>query len=187
MGDVDHLQVRLAGPADAEQIAALHADSWRRHYRGAYSDTFLDGDLDADRRAEWADRLDERRGNTATIVAEVDGVFVGFLHVIFDDDPAWGALIDNLHVVFARKGGGIGTRLMAEAARAVIERSPGGGLYLWVLEPNVSGQAFYTARGGRCVERALATAPGGVPGRLQGAPGKFRYVWPDPAALLNYG
>jgi hypothetical protein len=31
------LQFRLADSADAEAIAALHADSWRRHYRGAYS------------------------------------------------------------------------------------------------------------------------------------------------------
>jgi hypothetical protein len=28
----------------------LHADSWRRHYRGAYADAFLDGDVLADRR-----------------------------------------------------------------------------------------------------------------------------------------
>jgi hypothetical protein len=27
--------MRRAGPADAERVALLHADSWRRHYRGA--------------------------------------------------------------------------------------------------------------------------------------------------------
>jgi len=31
--------------------------------------TFLDGDLDADRRAVWDNRLQEPRGDTATIVA----------------------------------------------------------------------------------------------------------------------
>jgi len=36
---------RPARASDSEAIAALHADSWRRHYRGAYSDAFLDGDV----------------------------------------------------------------------------------------------------------------------------------------------
>ena len=39
------LQFRFGDRRDANAIAALHADSWRRHYRGAYSDAFLDGDV----------------------------------------------------------------------------------------------------------------------------------------------
>ena len=31
----------------------LHADSWRRHYRGAFSDAFLDGDVAGYLLAEW--------------------------------------------------------------------------------------------------------------------------------------
>ena len=48
----------------------------------------------------------------------------------------------------------------------MIERSAKSGLYVWVLEQNAPPQAFYEARGGRCVERAPAPAPGGVAGRL---------------------
>jgi GNAT superfamily N-acetyltransferase len=33
---------RAAGRDDARAVAELHADSWRRHYRGAYSDALLD-------------------------------------------------------------------------------------------------------------------------------------------------
>jgi ribosomal protein S18 acetylase RimI-like enzyme len=186
MAALDRLQLRRAGAADAEQIALLHADSWRRHYRGAYSDAFLDGDVAADRRAVWIERLQESNGDTATIAAEAGGALVGFIHVLFHHDPVWGALIDNLHVSFASKGHGIGTRLMAEAARAVLERSDDSGLYLWVLEQNSGAQAFYAARAGRCVERAAVEAPGGVAARLNGSPAKLRYVWPDPALLLNY-
>ena len=51
------LQFRLAGPADAGAVAKLHAESWRHHYRGAYSHAFLDGDVVADRLAVWTDRL----------------------------------------------------------------------------------------------------------------------------------
>lgn len=56
MAYLKDLRLRLANPSDAETIAALHADSWRRHYRGAYSDAFLDGDVISDRLAVWADQ-----------------------------------------------------------------------------------------------------------------------------------
>lgn len=181
---IDPLQFRRAGPQDAGSIAALHADSWRRHYRGAYSGAFLEGDVEADRRTVWSDRLGNEDGGTATVVAEQDGRLAGFVHVVFDDDPEWGALIDNLHVTYARKRSGIGTRLMAEAAGAVAERGPGG-LFLWVLEQNVAAQAFYDARGGRRADRREVSPPGGVPGRLNGSPHALRYVWPDPARLLD--
>ena len=32
------LRFRAAAPGDAKAIAGLHADSWQRHYRGAFSD-----------------------------------------------------------------------------------------------------------------------------------------------------
>lgn len=51
------LSFRLAAATDAAAIADLHAQSWRRHYRGAYSDAFLDGDVAADRLAAWTERL----------------------------------------------------------------------------------------------------------------------------------
>jgi GNAT superfamily N-acetyltransferase len=182
--DIDHLQLRLAGATDAEGIARLHADSWRRHYRGVYSDTFLDGDVDSDRRAVWVQQLRQPVGSAATIVAENGVSLLGFVRVVFDDDPAWGALVDNIHVVFDRKRRGIGTRLMARAAEAVIDRSATSGLYLWVNQQNPDAQAFYEARGGRCSEQAPSVAPGGDASRLNGSPLKLRYVWPDPAVLL---
>jgi hypothetical protein len=55
--------------------------------------------------------------------------------------------------VHDRKRTGVGARLMAESAAAVLDRRPGSGLYLWVLEMNRSAQAFYDARGGTCVSR----------------------------------
>ncbi|TMK98234.1 MAG: GNAT family N-acetyltransferase [Actinobacteria bacterium] len=187
MAGLDRLQLRLASAADSERIARLHADSWRRHYRGAYSDAFLDGDVGADRRAVWARRLQKPDAESATIIAEEKGgSLVGFVHVVFDDDPTWGALIDNIHVAGERQRGGVGTRLMAAAAEAVIERRAPGGLYLWVLEQNVAARAFYEARGGRFAERAPVDAPGGVPARLNGSPLKMRYVWPEPALLQRH-
>jgi len=96
MAGLDSLQLRRASPADSERVARLHADSWRRHYRGAYSDAFLDGDVEADRRAVWARRLQDPDAASATIIAEESAEsLVGFVHVVFEDDPRWGALIDT--------------------------------------------------------------------------------------------
>jgi ribosomal protein S18 acetylase RimI-like enzyme len=188
MAGPDRLQLRRASLADSERIAWLHADSWRRHYRGAYSDAFLDGDVEADRRAVWARRLQDPDAASATIIAEESAEsLVGFVHVVFEDDPRWGALVDNIHVAGECQRGGVGTRLMAAAAEAVIERRASAGLYLWVLEHNVAAQAFYEVRGGRFTERAPVGAPGGVPGRLNGSPVKLRYVWPEPAVLRRCG
>ncbi len=105
------LRLRAAGPHDADRIAALHADSWRRHYRGAYTDAYLDGDVLTERRAVWASRL-AAPGHRLTVVAEEAGAgrdaaaaapLTGFVHVIFDRDERWGSLIDNLHVVHDRQ------------------------------------------------------------------------------------
>ncbi len=179
---VDDLRFRLAVPSDAEAVAALHADSWRRHYRGAYSDEFLDGDVRSDRLIVWSERLRAPDSATHTIVAEDGDGLVGFAHTVFEADPRLGALIDNLHVVYAEQRRGIGSRLLTLTAQPVLER--GTGLYLWVLEQNTDARAFYGARGGRCVERALTPPPGGISTRLNGTPFALRYAWPDPGMLL---
>jgi ribosomal protein S18 acetylase RimI-like enzyme len=170
---------REAAAADADGVAALHADSWRRHYRGAYADAFLDGDVLVDRRAVWSRRLAMQGPESVTIIAEIDSEMAGFVHVVLDDHERCGSLLDNLHVRHAIRGRGIGSALIGRAARAVIDRGTTRAMYLWVLEQNTAAQAFYAAHGGRSVERALAEPPGGVPGRLNGRPAKLRYVWPD--------
>lgn len=181
----DSLRFRVARPTDAAAVAALHADSWRRHYRGAYSDAYLDGDVVTDRMDIWQDRLRDTTGRGHTLLAEERGVAVGFVHTILEEDPVWGALLDNLHVTSSHKRRGIGARLLTLSAEIVVERAPGSGLFLWVLEQNRAAQAFYEALGGTRVERGVVPPPGGVPGRLNGSPACLRYAWPDPGDLLR--
>jgi len=119
--------------------------------------------------------------HSQTIVAEGADGLVGFAHTVFEADPRWGALLDNLHVVPGEKRRGIGSRLLALTAEAVTGR--GTGLYLWVLEQNVDARAFYEARGGTCVGRAPVPPPGGNAGRLNGSPVGLRYAWPHPAVV----
>jgi GNAT superfamily N-acetyltransferase len=187
----DTIRLREATPDDVPAIAALHADSWRRHYRGSLADDYLDHEADADRLATWTQRFAEpdRAATTVTIVAsppagrddEDEDAVLGFAHTIFDADPRWGALLDNLHVTADRKGGGIGTRLLAETARRVLDRNATtttSGLYLWVLERNTAAQAFYRARGAAFEDKQPKKQPGGTI-----AVG-IRCAWPDPSALL---
>lgn len=184
MAEIDPTPVRFraASAGDAEQVASLHAASWRQHYRGAYADSFLDGDLLADRRAVWSARLAEPAGSI-TVLAEHAGGLAGFVHVILDEDAEWGSLIDNLHVAPRRQRTGIGTALLAAAAQGILERATNPATYLWVLEQNTAAQQFYRARGGACVEEAPVAPPGGVASRLNGAPAMLRIAWPDASEL----
>src|SRR5882762_4315778 len=116
--------LRNASSNDIEAIAVLHADSWRRHYRGAFSDIFLDGEVVAERRMAWSERLTDTNANHFTIVADHNGEVVGFVHMILDKDPDWGALLDNLHVTYQLKRHGIGRRLLIAAARELTQRRP---------------------------------------------------------------
>jgi hypothetical protein len=34
----------------------LHTDNWRRYYRGAYLDSYLDGDVATERLTVWTER-----------------------------------------------------------------------------------------------------------------------------------
>jgi ribosomal protein S18 acetylase RimI-like enzyme len=172
---------REACVQDIAAIAALHADSWRRHYRGAYLDAFLDGEVVADRHAVWTARLAAPGADQFTVVADRSGEVVGFVHLILDADPHWGALLDNLHVAHRLKRCGIGRYLLAEAAERLARRRPDDRrFYLWVLDQNTAAQAFYAACGGTKVETTLSGPfPGG--GRALG----HRVAWPDAAALVR--
>jgi ribosomal protein S18 acetylase RimI-like enzyme len=183
--DLSQVEYRMAGYSDARAIALLHSDSWRRHYRGAYSDAYLDGDVASDRLAVWSDRLKAPGRRRLTVVAEDAGVIVGFAHTILDEDQTWGALLDNLHVADAVKRRGIGSALMVATAHLVIEQAPTQGLYLWVLEQNTGARAFYDAMGGQHVGSGVVPPPGGHPSRLDGTPVMLRYSWLDPSGLLG--
>jgi len=168
-----------ASDFDADGIAALHADSWRRHYRGAYLDSYLDGDVVADRQEVWRRRLAQPKTGQITVVVRHDDEVLGFAHTILDENPLWGSLLENLHVRSDQKRSGIGSRLLSETAQRFLRRRPQGSLHLWVLDQNTAAQAFYDARGGRRVETQLrGPFPGG--GRAIG----HRYHWDDPTRLL---
>jgi ribosomal protein S18 acetylase RimI-like enzyme len=173
---VNPLRLRPAGPDDADPVARLHADSWCRHYRGAYADSFLDGDVVSNRLAVWTQRL-ASPARTRTIVATQNDELVGFAHVVLDACPRWGSLVDNLHVLNDRRRSGIGSQLLSSCLSAVAAEAFIPSTYLWVLEQNVAAQAFYEASGAVRVETGTVPPPGGDPTRLNGRPRCLRMAW----------
>lgn len=170
--------LRSADARDAEAIAALHTDSWRRTYRGMMSDAFLDGGALENRRHVWRERLGAANPDQCVLVAQESARIAGFICVFARGDAGWGAYIDNLHVAHDWKGRGVGRALMSAAAEWVCTMQPDAGVYLWVMEGNTAARTFYDRLGARNVETIQLADPGG------GSAPNCRYAWADARTLL---
>ena len=144
------LRFRIAGAADAPAVAQLHAASWRSAYRGVLRDAYLDGALDSERAALWHERLvNGADAPLEVLLMEDPRGLLGFGCLCPDADPAWGPLIDNLHVQPALKGEGLGRQLMGALQQRITASGATQGFHLWVLEANLAARAFYRRLGGR--------------------------------------
>lgn len=170
--------IREATPADARAIAGVHIDVWRTTYRGHFPATVLDG-LDLDR---WTVRREQRLrepvADQVCLVAEIDGVVVGFADAgpVPDVDPAMGEVY-AIYVRDEHQRVGIGRMLLAEAARC-LEVFNLRGLLIWVLRENTKGCSFYERMGGRAErERPFEIASVQI--------SEIGYVWDDPTPLMS--
>ncbi len=141
------MRLRHATKDDIAQIASLHALSWRDAYRSILDPAFLAGPVESDRMAVWNARLSNPRDDQQVAVAVEQGVLVGFVCVFGDEEPKWGARVDNLHVTPSARRRGIGEMLLKSAASWVADRYPGSALHLWVFEMNALACQFYTRLG----------------------------------------
>jgi GNAT superfamily N-acetyltransferase len=165
------LRIREATGADAMAVATLHAESWRTHYREAYRDEYLDGDVVEDRLRVWNERLSAPAPNQFVVLAEEDDELIGFACAYGGNDETWGSLLDNIHVRPEHQGRGVGARLVAEVAAWCRASHADCGLYLWVLEQNRRAQRFYQRLGASDQGGELSEPPGG--GQIHGR----RYAW----------
>lgn len=176
----DHRTARRAAHFDdAERIARLHTESWRRTYRGMMSDEFLDGGAFENRRSVWHERLGMPAANQYVCIAQEGAEIIGFICAFADQDPVWGSYIDNLHVVYSRHRRGVGRALMRSAAEWLCRVEPDRGVYLWVMEANAAARAFYECLGATDAGTIDLEDPGG--GRALNC----RYVWARPDLLLG--
>ncbi len=173
------MQIRTAIPEDADAIARLHAESWRRHYRGSFSEAYLDGEVLPERLAVWRQRLRQPPANQYVAVAEAeDGRLCGFICVYGAEHNEWGTLIDNLHVSPQSQGAGVGRLLMHQAGLWAARFYPDCPVHLYVLEENPRAQAFYRRCGGTFEASVMSPEPGG------GETADQVYIWPDPQVLV---
>jgi GNAT superfamily N-acetyltransferase len=171
---------RSATVADSHRIASLHTDSWRDAYRGILPDAYLAGPIVGERASLWQSRLlSPGADRRYVLLAEAEGILVAFVCVLLDEEPLWGACLDNLHVFPKLKGHGLGRQLFSRAAQWVMSTEPGWPIHLWVFESNYGARRFYEALSGEVVEHRLKQAPGGaeIP--------SLRYVWRDLRVLMN--
>jgi GNAT superfamily N-acetyltransferase len=166
------LRYREATPADWEAVAAVHALSWQKAYRGALSDEFLDGPVVDSRRARWEERFANVPENQyVVLVQDEGGALVGFAAAYGAHHAELGTLLDNLHVLPELQGEGVGRQLVARMAAWALERYPGCVMYLEVLEGNERARRFYERLGGTDASGDTWDAPDGQSHAVR------RYTW----------
>jgi ribosomal protein S18 acetylase RimI-like enzyme len=174
------LRYRPANHSDAPGIAALHAENWRRAYRGNFRDDYLDGDIFSERQSVWNARLGDPVSNQYVCVATQDARIVGFVCAFGSHDCEWGSFIDNLHVDTQLQRSGIGSALMQQAGAWLSSKFPEERVFLLVWEFNPA-QVLYERLGGCNSGIVEVENPGGGVGRY------FRYFWERPSQLVGPG
>jgi GNAT superfamily N-acetyltransferase len=110
---------------DYQDIAALQTESWRSAYRGILPVSYLDGPILEERETHWKNLMLSAGGKRRSVFLAKDcGALLGFACVLLDEEPAWGARLDNIHVRPAYKGRGTGRLLFRSAAEWVSTCEP---------------------------------------------------------------
>lgn len=173
------IALTAASSQDIQSVAVLHAKSWRVAYRGMLPDDYLDQRAEPDRVAFWTARFASVPADRRLILkAGSDAALLGFVCVLLDAEPKWGARLDNLHVSPEAKGSGIGYALFQAAREWIVRVAPGTAMHLWCVERNHGARRFYDRQGGTIVETAtrLVAQDLSVP--------ELRYWWaPQPAQV----
>lgn len=170
-----------ATAADAERLAAMHAASWQHTYPGMLPAAYLRDQAFPERLAAWRARMHNGAdGPVEVTLAMVDGEAAGFACLLPEAEPRFGIYLDNLHVLPAFHGQGLGKRLLAHCAQRVAAHWPGRPLFLYVLEANTQAREFYQRLGGEESE-AFEDDFHGPDLRVM----VRRVTWPDVAALVR--
>jgi len=174
------LLFRRATGGDAEAIASLHTESWRDAYRGILPDSYLDRQIIDERATLWRSRFSSLASDRCLVVLTESPVdLVGFTCVLLDDDPQWGACLDNLHVLPGWRNRGVGRLLFGRAAQWVKSTKPGWPIHLWVFEANLGARRFYDALGGEVIEHHKKEVLKGI------EISSVLYLWRDVEELLT--
>ena len=172
------IELKNARAEDYTGISKLHAESWRQSYRGILSDDFLDNKVYQTLEATWLHRLKSPSENQYTTIAIKNDISVGFACIFLNDNPIYGALLDNLHVSLESQQKGIGKMLVKNCAENICNNSDNHKMYLWVYESNDKARNVYTRLGGITNETIEKPNLDGTTALI------CRYIWDDVALIL---
>lgn len=151
MGDA---AIRRAGAGDAPAIAAVHVAAWREAYAGLLPARLLRSLSLEEAVLKWRPILSVP--HPAVFVAiRPDQTVVGFGSCGPQRTAALAAdgfagEVEAIYLLAADQGRGVGRRLMAAMARALLAQGQGSAA-LWVLRDNQRSRGFYEALGGALV------------------------------------
>jgi len=165
---------------DYKDIAALQTESWRSAYRGILPCSYLDGPILKERETHRQTLMFSAGGKRRGVFLAKDcGTLLGFVCVLLDEEPAWGARLDNIHVRPTYKGRGTGRLLFTSAAEWVSMCEPQWPMHLFVFEANHPARRFYEAMGGKVVEQYAQKTPAGV------VVLSLRFLWQKRRTIAN--
>jgi ribosomal protein S18 acetylase RimI-like enzyme len=173
------VEIRTAIVSDYPAIARIHSDNWRLNYRGIYSDSFLDNQVEQERLKVWCTRMTCPAKDQKVRVATTDGLIIGFSCLYLNEDAVFGSYLDNLHVSKTNQRMGIGKMLLQDCARAIAAEGDNKMLYLWVYEANAPARQLYERLGAAHVETIEKHAEDSSKAQV------CRYFWPDLPAILS--
>ncbi|WP_341952443.1 GNAT family N-acetyltransferase [Salinibacterium sp. TMP30] len=127
---------RAARLDDAEELAAVHTQSWKETYTGLFPEQAWSEESRLRRETMWNELLTD--SNTTTVVAEINSRIIGIAHAQHNRDEA--ALpskeLAMIYVLTEAHGTGAG--------QALIDSALGGAAAsVWVLEQNPRARSFY--------------------------------------------
>lgn len=166
------MKIRRARRSDLPLIAAVQAESWKDAYAGVLPAKYLTDQITADLERHWLGV--EIQPDDVVLVAEQGGI-IGFIAVWCRPDP----FIDNLHVKPSHRSKKVGSTLLREAARQLIQQGHKSA-HLWVVAGNHRAIRLYERLGGVRTDLALKNLFGHeVP--------NIKVVWPDISVLCTDG
>jgi GNAT superfamily N-acetyltransferase len=144
--------IRRATPDDAEAIARVRIDGWRRSYKGLVPQPYLDAMSVPASLPMWQRVLDAPVDVASIYVAEKDGGVVGFAagNRLAEPKHGFDAELTAIYLTHEVQRHGLGRRL---AGAIAAERAAHGatGMIVWVLAGNKAARAFYEALGAELV------------------------------------
>jgi GNAT superfamily N-acetyltransferase len=172
------IELKPAEFSDYPTIAKIHAQSWQNNYRNILSNKFLDEEVEKERLEFWHKRFLSPSPNQQIILATTDETIVGFSCLYLDYDPAYGSLLDNLHVLQQFQNTGIGKLLIKNCAETILKKAATTKMHLWVYKANENARKVYEHLGASHLYTIKKITEGGNEASV------CKYLWEDISTLL---